>query len=108
MSSLFVMAPGLSPRVRGNLNIRPWPERVLRSIPARAGNRLWSAPRCLRGFLYPRACGEQALREGASPGDAAFGGLRTQSAGRIGGLSLCVGRKDRRDERRRHLILRRP
>ncbi len=53
---------GLSPRVRGNRTHRKAAERVIRSIPARAGEPRRAARARSRPRVYPRACGGTVSR----------------------------------------------
>ena len=48
---------GLSPCVRGNLDVTPWDPMSVRSIPVRAGEPLPNHPWTWFGKVYPRACG---------------------------------------------------
>ena len=82
-------ANGSSPRVRGTVEIRRLRERVMRFIPACAGNRGVPCHRPPPKPVHPRVCGEQRgfddakyQRNGSSP--------RVRGTG--GGLCLCRGR----------------
>ena len=55
------IAEGLSPRVRGNLYVRPPRQRQVRSIPACAGEPVWINISSSSVAVYPRVCGGTAL-----------------------------------------------
>ena len=60
---------GSSPRVRGTLVIDGRPGKIIRFIPARAGNTSSTCPPNSPTTVHPRACGEhRAVEEGTDPG----------------------------------------
>ena len=63
-------AYGLSPRVRGNLQVPEGVVDAFRSIPARAGEPTRATVRWLRRRVYPRACGGTPSVSHASYGTA--------------------------------------
>ncbi len=65
---------GSSPRVRGTLVLGSPLERLLRFIPACAGNARWQSPAARRRSVHPRVCGERRpwkstklFEDGSSP-----------------------------------------
>ena len=89
---------GLSPRVRGNLQLRWGAEPKLGSIPACAGEPLRCRPQPPPVGVYPRVCGgtgrhqpERAGRQGLSP--RVRGNLigTTWRAARSGSIPACAG-----------------
>ena len=92
------MAEGLSPRVRGNLYHWHARQRILRSIPACAGEPNYG--NCIGGWqtVYPRVCGgtgigsrQRGIVEGLSP-RVRGNPQRAHRAGRRGGsIPACAG-----------------
>ena len=65
------MVDGSSPRMRGTLRFASVHRRLVRFIPAHAGNTLIDSLSCVNYKVHPRACGEHAQHRG--PGGAAAG-----------------------------------
>ena len=75
---------GLSPRVRGNLNLRVTRGLRAGSIPACAGEPVLSAASTKNGRVYPRVCGGTANTLGAPVGGP---GLSPRVRGNRGGVA---------------------
>ena len=78
---------GLSPRVRGSLNIRRNPARPRRSIPAGAGEPITNLRANLSQRVYPRGCGGASLDQRALVNPQ---GLSPRVRGSLGRQSSAV------------------
>ena len=74
---------GSSPRVRGTLRTANATSRIVRFIPARAGNTRYRPGRRLWLSVHPRACGEHAC---AVPAKALLGGSSPRVRGTLHGV----------------------
>ena len=85
----IIVASGSSPRVRGTVLENGHGDRILRFIPACAGNRIVTVFRCWRSPVHPRVCGEQRyLNDSFDPLD--YAGSSPRVRGTVRDFCSCM------------------